>query len=103
MQIQFLPPDYEQFLYQQYQNCWQVTDTARYIGGLKHAIQDHLALQGVWTLPDAVNLAMKMENHINRSSAHPQNHFRKPSQEGSPNPRVSVASASSDYTANDVS
>ena len=76
----FLPPDYEQFSYQQYQNCWQTNQTvneymeefyrlnawlnlsetedqliARYIGGLKLVIQDQLALQGVWTMIDAIN------------------------------------------------
>ena len=38
---------------------------ARYIGGLKLAIQDRLALQEVWTITNAVNLAMKVENQFN--------------------------------------
>lgn len=101
LQQRFVPPDYEQFLYQQYQNCRQANHTvneyteefyrlnarvnlsetedrliARYIGGLKLAIQDRLGLQGVWTMTDAVNLAMKVENQICRSSARTPNNFR---------------------------
>ena len=90
LQRWFLPSDYEQFLYQQYQNCrranWTMNEyteefyrlnarvnlfetedrlIACYIGGLKPAIQNWLALQGVWTMIDAINLAMKVESQIN--------------------------------------
>ena len=95
LQGRFLPLDYEQFLYQQYQNCQQANRTineytkkfyrlnaqvnlsetedqliVRYIGGLKLVIQDRLALQGVWTMTDAITLVMKVENQINRSTVH---------------------------------
>lgn len=108
----FLPPDYEQFLYQQYQNCRQANRTvseyteefyclnarvnlpetedqliARYIGGLKLVVQDRVALQGVWTMTDAVNLAMKVENQINRSTVRPQSNFRRFNQEVSVTPK----------------
>ena len=93
-------------LYQQYQNCRQANHTvnecteecywlnarvnlfemkdqliAHYIGGLKLVIQDQWALQGVWTMIDAINLAMKVENQINRSMVHTQSNFRRPTQE----------------------
>ena len=54
---------------------------AHYIGGLKLVIQDQWALQGVWTMIDAINLAMKVENQINRSMVHTQSNFRRPTQE----------------------
>lgn len=123
----FLPPDYEQFLYQQYQNCRQANRTvneyteefyrlnsrvnlsetedqliARYIGGLKLAIQERLALQGVWTMTDAVNLAMKVENQINRSSARTPNNFRRPTQEVFSTPKVSTILSSNENNNKDV-
>ncbi|XP_040994264.1 uncharacterized protein LOC121240799 [Juglans microcarpa x Juglans regia] len=91
MRARFLPPDYEQLLYQQYQNCRQGARTineyteefyrlnsrnnlaetegqqvARYIGGLRVAIQDKVTLHAVWTLSEAVNLAMKIESQLSR-------------------------------------
>ncbi|PKU77096.1 hypothetical protein MA16_Dca001702 [Dendrobium catenatum] len=82
----YLPTDYEQMLYQQYQHCRQgnrsVNDyteefyrlsarnnlnetanqlVARYIGGLKDSIQDKLELNSVWSLSQAVNYALKVE------------------------------------------
>ena len=49
---------------------------AHYIGGLKLVIQDRLALQGVWTMIDAINLVMKVESQINRSMVRTQGNFR---------------------------
>ncbi|XP_035547276.1 uncharacterized protein LOC108991242 [Juglans regia] len=91
MRARFLPPDYEQLLYQQYQNCRQgirsineyteefyrlnsrnnLSETegqqvARYIGGLRITIQDKVTLHTVWTLSEAVNLAMKIELQLSR-------------------------------------
>ncbi|XP_028549525.1 uncharacterized protein LOC110110738 [Dendrobium catenatum] len=87
----FLPMDFEQMLYVQYQHCSQGTQSvseyteefyrlsarnnlnesetqlvARYIGGLKEAIQDKLEMNSVWTLSQAVNYALKAEIQLNR-------------------------------------
>ena len=51
---------------------------AHYIGGLKLVIQDRLALQGVWTMIDAVNLTMKVESQINRSMVRTEGNFHRP-------------------------
>ncbi|XP_020691321.2 uncharacterized protein LOC110105961 [Dendrobium catenatum] len=89
----FLPTDYEQMLYLQYQHCSQgqrfvseyteefyrlsasnnlqeseVQLVARYIGGLKELIQDKLELNSVWTLSQAVNFALKVEMQLARQS-----------------------------------
>lgn len=91
IRARFLPPDYEQLLYQQHQNCRQgsrsineyteefyrlnsrnnLSETegqqvARYIGGLSIAIQDKVTLHTVWTLSEVVNLAMKIESQLSR-------------------------------------
>ncbi|KAI0509958.1 hypothetical protein KFK09_010558 [Dendrobium nobile] len=91
----FLPTDFEQMLYLQYQHCSQGNRTvneyteefyrlsarndlnefenqlvARYIGGLRESIQDKLELNYVWTLSQAVNYALKAEIQLNR---HPKN------------------------------
>ncbi|XP_020692921.1 uncharacterized protein LOC110107104 [Dendrobium catenatum] len=87
----FLPTDFEQMLYVQYQHCNQGARTvseyteefyrlsarnnltesetqlvARYIGGLKETIQDKLEMNSVWTLSQAVNYALKAEIQLNR-------------------------------------
>ncbi|PKU66437.1 hypothetical protein MA16_Dca009680 [Dendrobium catenatum] len=87
----FLPTDFEQMLYLQYQHCAQnnrsvseyteefyrlsarnnlseseVQLVARYIGGLRESIQDKLEMNSVWTLSQAVNYALKAEMQINR-------------------------------------
>ncbi|PKU81696.1 hypothetical protein MA16_Dca026429 [Dendrobium catenatum] len=86
LRAQFLPTDFEQILYMRYQHYMQGARTvseytkelnrlsarndlhelgtqmvARYIGGLKDSIQDKLELNSVWTMPQAVNLAMKVK------------------------------------------
>ncbi|XP_020683016.1 uncharacterized protein LOC110100003 [Dendrobium catenatum] len=91
LRTQFLPTDFEQILYMRYQHCSQGARSiskyteefnrlsarndlnestnqlvARYIGGLKDSIQDQLELNSVWSLPQAVNLAMKIEVQQNR-------------------------------------
>jgi hypothetical protein len=87
-------PDYEQTLFQQYQECKQgnravkvyteefyrlssrndlmeteAQQTARYIGGLRFAIQDRVTMQSVFTLVEAVNLAIKIETQLVRSKS----------------------------------
>ncbi|KAI0495827.1 hypothetical protein KFK09_022130 [Dendrobium nobile] len=89
----YLPTDFEQMLYIQYQHCVQgnrtVTDymeefyrlsarnnlnesenqlVARYIGGLKENLQDKLELNSIWSLSQAVNLALKAEMQVTRHS-----------------------------------
>ncbi|XP_041004080.1 uncharacterized protein LOC121249434 [Juglans microcarpa x Juglans regia] len=98
MRARFLPPDYEQILYQQYQNYKQGARTmsdytkefyrlnarnnlsetegqqiARYTGGLRMAIQDKVALHTAWSLSEAVNLAMKIEMQLARPPLRIQN------------------------------
>lgn len=88
----FLPSDYEQLLYLQYQRCRQGSKTvseyteefyrlsarnnlnetpqqliARYVGGLKDAIHERLELNSIWSLSQAVNFAYKVELQLNRN------------------------------------
>lgn len=92
----FLPSDFEQLLYLQYQKCHQGNESvsayteefyrlsarnnlnespqqlvAHYIGGLKESIQDKLELSSIWSLSQAVNFAYKAEIQLNRT---PWNH-----------------------------
>ncbi|PKU62072.1 RNA-directed DNA polymerase [Dendrobium catenatum] len=92
LRSQYLPTDYEQILYHKYQHCSQGNRTvseyteefhrlsarndlnenanhlvARYIGGLKEAIQDKLEMNSVWSLSQAVNFALKAEIQLNRA------------------------------------
>ena len=82
----FLPLNYEQTLFQQYQNCRQGSRTvaayteefqrlqarnellkaeaqqvARFIGGLRVAIQDRVSLQAIFSITEAINLATRAE------------------------------------------
>ncbi|KAI0507593.1 hypothetical protein KFK09_013719 [Dendrobium nobile] len=91
MRRHFLPTDFEQLLYLQYQQCRQgnrpvheYTEefyrlsarnnlsesenqlVARYIGGLKESIQEKLELNSVWSLSQAVNFALKAESQLQR-------------------------------------
>ncbi|PKU86669.1 RNA-directed DNA polymerase [Dendrobium catenatum] len=91
MRRHFLPSDFEQLLYLQYQQCRQNQRTvseyteefyrlsarnnllesenqlvARYVGGLKEALQDKLELNSVWSLSQAVNFALKAEAQLHR-------------------------------------
>ncbi|XP_028556926.1 uncharacterized protein LOC110109044 [Dendrobium catenatum] len=107
LRAQFLPTDYEQILYIRYQHCVQggrsVSDyteefnrlsarnnlnesnnqlVARYIGGLKESIQERLELNSVWSMPQAVNFAMKAELQQNRHTKTTNSSYnRRPWQE----------------------
>ncbi|KAI0507351.1 hypothetical protein KFK09_013473 [Dendrobium nobile] len=105
LRAQFLPTDFEQILYMRYQHCTQGTRSvseyteefhrlsarndlnespnqlvARYIGGLKDTIQDQLELNSVWSMPQAVNLALKIEVQQNRKLKTPNSrrHWQEP-------------------------
>nr|GMD42268.1 transposon Ty3-I Gag-Pol polyprotein [Ipomoea batatas]GMD47024.1 transposon Ty3-I Gag-Pol polyprotein [Ipomoea batatas] len=86
MMARFLPPDYQQQLFQKYQRCSQdsrsVNDyteefyrlgarcnlsetaeqqTARYIAGLRFNIQERMTLSPIWSVDEAYNMAIKAE------------------------------------------
>jgi hypothetical protein len=92
LNARFLPPDFEQRLFQQYQECRQGVRTiqayvddfyrlsarndlmeteaqlvARFIGGLRLPIQDKVSMQHVFTLTEAVSLATRAEKQLERS------------------------------------
>ncbi|KAI0529011.1 hypothetical protein KFK09_001556 [Dendrobium nobile] len=93
MRGHFLPTDYEQMLYLQYQHCVQGARSvseyteefyrlsarnnlresgnqlvARYTGGLNDSLQDKLQLNSLWTLSQAVNFALKDELQLSKQS-----------------------------------
>nr|GMD30982.1 transposon Ty3-I Gag-Pol polyprotein [Ipomoea batatas] len=92
----FLPPDYQQYLFQRYQRCSQGTrtvneyteeffrlgarcnlsetpeqQTARYINGLRYAIQEKITLAPVWSVDEAYNMAVKAEMFISSTQRKP--------------------------------
>jgi hypothetical protein len=92
LRSRYLPPDYEQILFKQYQECRQGARTveafleefhrlssrnnlleteaqqvARFVGGLRWAIQDRVAMQTVYMLTEAVALAIKAETQLDKS------------------------------------
>nr|GMD80502.1 Asp_protease_2 domain-containing protein [Ipomoea batatas] len=93
MTSRFLPPDYQQQLFQRYQNCSQGSrnvneyteefyrlgarcnlsetpeqQTARYINGLRFNIRERMTLAPVWFVDEAFNMAIKAENILTQSS-----------------------------------
>ncbi|KAI6691341.1 hypothetical protein NL676_028169 [Syzygium grande] len=89
----FLPTDYEQLLFQQFQNCRQsnrsvqayteeflrlsarnnldeseAQQTARYINGLRLNIQDRVSLHRLFSVEDAQDMARKIEMQLERTS-----------------------------------
>ena len=92
----FLAPDYQQYLFQEYQGCTQGTKTVskytqeflrllarcdllereqqarRYLSGLKYSIQEKIGLQTVWSVDEAHNLALKAERLLSRQPARAQ-------------------------------
>lgn len=98
----FLPIDYEQILYEQYQHCKQRNKSvkeytkefnrlnarnnlqgierqqpARYLGGLKEAIQEQFGVKIVHTLAKAISLVLKVELNSTKSSL--QGYFQRKS------------------------
>ena len=92
LRARFLPPDYEQTLFQQYQNCRQGSRTvaayteefqrlqarnelseteaqqvARFIRGLRVAIQDRVSLQAIFSITEAINSATRAEAQLDRT------------------------------------
>ncbi|XP_020704270.2 uncharacterized protein K02A2.6-like [Dendrobium catenatum] len=111
---QYLPTDFEQMLYVQYQHCVQGNRSvneyteefyrlsarnnlnenanqlvARFIGGLKEAIQDKLVLNEVWSLSQAVNYALKIEMQLQRP--HRGGHSRRPPENATESSRPTSA------------
>jgi hypothetical protein len=94
LRYRYLPPDYEQILFQQYQDCRQGIRTiqayveefhilssrnnlletnaqqvARFIRGLHINIQDRVSMHTIYSLTEAINLATKAEAQLDRTRA----------------------------------
>jgi len=94
LQAKYLPPDYEQILFQQYQDCRQGNRTVqayieefhklsscnnlsetdaqqvnRFVGGLRLTIQNRVSMQTIYSLNEAINLATKAEAQLDKSRA----------------------------------
>nr|XP_034929565.1 uncharacterized protein LOC118060451 [Populus alba] len=92
LQARYLPPDYEQILFQQYQDCRQGSRTVqtyveefhrlssrnnlsetdaqqvnRFVSGLRLAIQDRVSMQTIYSVTKAINLATKAEAQLERA------------------------------------
>ena len=103
LRARFLPSDYEQILFQQYQNCRQGNRTvaeyleefqrlatrnnlseseaqqvSRFIGGLRFAIQDRVQMHPVWTLSEANQFATGAETQLSQPPARPYLATRNP-------------------------
>ncbi|XP_057509150.1 uncharacterized protein LOC130791839 [Actinidia eriantha] len=97
MEERFLPPDYQQELFRQYQECRQGVRTndayteefyrlsarnnlpesedqqiARFVNGLRVAIRDQVSLQTLYSLNEAVMLAKKVKSQQNRTNTRSQ-------------------------------
>ena len=104
MADQFLPPDYQQELFRQYQDCRQGTRTvneymkefdklanrndleetkdqwiSRFVHGLRVSIRDQVSLQTLYTLNEAVTLSKKIEYQHFRAGSKFSNRNSKPS------------------------
>ncbi|KAG6747366.1 hypothetical protein POTOM_049769 [Populus tomentosa] len=92
LRYRYLPPDYDQILFQQYQDCRQGARTiqayveefhrlssrnnlletdaqqvARFVGGLRMNIQDRVSMHTIYSLTEAINLATKAEAQLDRT------------------------------------
>jgi len=94
LRARYLSPDYEQALFQQYQDCRQGNRTvqtyveefhrlssrnnlsesdaqqvSRFVGGLRLTIQDQVSMQTIYSLTKAINLATKAEAQLERAKS----------------------------------